>query len=107
METLKGLSYKLNIMGIPIVGLSYIYGDNMSVIHKILWSVSTLKNKSNYIFYHWILESVVMGESLTFQITTHKNAADLLNKVTSVQKRNYLVSDILYDIYDWAAGLHF
>ena len=36
METLKGLSYKLNIMGIPIVGLSYIYGDNMSVIHKML-----------------------------------------------------------------------
>ena len=31
MEALRGLRYKLRMMGVPISGPSYIYGDNMSV----------------------------------------------------------------------------
>ena len=34
METLRGLRYNLRMMGIPIQGPSYIYGDNMSVINN-------------------------------------------------------------------------
>ena len=34
METLRGLHYKLQMMGVEISGPSYIYGDNMSVIHN-------------------------------------------------------------------------
>ena len=32
METLRGLRYKLRMMGVPLSGTLYIYGDNMSVI---------------------------------------------------------------------------
>ena len=34
METLRGLRYKLCTMGVPISCPSYIYGDNMSIIHN-------------------------------------------------------------------------
>ena len=34
VEALRGLCYKLCMMGIEISGPSYIYGDNMSVIHN-------------------------------------------------------------------------
>ena len=34
MEALRGLRYKLRMMGIPIEGATYVYGDNMSVIHN-------------------------------------------------------------------------
>ena len=34
METLRGIRYKLRMMGIPIKGPSYIYGENMAVIHN-------------------------------------------------------------------------
>ena len=34
METLRGLRYKLRMMGVAIKGPSYIYGDNMSVINN-------------------------------------------------------------------------
>jgi hypothetical protein len=34
MEGIRGLRYKLRMMGIPLVGAAYIYGDNMSVIHN-------------------------------------------------------------------------
>jgi len=34
METLRGLQYKLRMMGVPLSGPSFIYCDNMSVIHN-------------------------------------------------------------------------
>jgi len=37
MEHLRGLQYKLCMMGAPISGPSYIYGDNMTVIHNTKW----------------------------------------------------------------------
>lgn len=51
MEALRGLRYKLRMMGIPLSGPSYIYGDNMSVIHNTQRPESTLKKKSNAICY--------------------------------------------------------
>ena len=32
VETLRGLRYKLGMMGVLIDGTTYVYGDNMSVI---------------------------------------------------------------------------
>jgi hypothetical protein len=54
MEKLRGLHYKLHMMGVPVTGPSYIYGDNMSVIHNTQRPESTLKKKSNSICYHAI-----------------------------------------------------
>jgi hypothetical protein len=34
MEALRGIRYKLYMMGVPIAGPTYVYGDNMSVIHN-------------------------------------------------------------------------
>ena len=34
IDSLRGLQYKLRMMGVPIWGPSLIYGDNMSVIHN-------------------------------------------------------------------------
>ena len=34
VEALRGLRYKLHMMGVPIEGPSYVYGNNMSVIHN-------------------------------------------------------------------------
>ena len=81
VEALRGLRYKLRMMGVPISGPSYIYGDNMSVIHNTQRPESTLKKKSNSICYHAVRESVAMGESLTGHIATTENPADLATKV--------------------------
>jgi hypothetical protein len=34
VEALRGIRYKLCMMGVPIAGPTYVYGDNMSVIHN-------------------------------------------------------------------------
>ena len=101
METARGIRYKIRMMGIPLTGPTYMYGDNMSVIHNTQRPESTLKKKSNSICYHAIRESVAMGETLTAHISTHENCADLATKVHGGgQKRNHLVSKVLYDLAD-------
>jgi len=100
IKSLRGLCYKLNKMGVGISGPSYIYGNNMSVIHNTQRPESMLKTKSNSICYHAIHESVAMGESLTGHIRTNENVGNLATKVLYVQKRRYMLSQLLYDIYD-------
>ena len=101
METARGIRYKLRMMGIPLLTPTYIYGDNLSVIHNTQRPESTLKKKSNAICYHAIRESVAMGESLTSHIPTEANPADLCTKtIPGGAKREHLVSMILYDIFD-------
>ena len=101
VETARGIRYKLRMMGIPLFSPTYVYGDNMSVIHNTQRPESTLKKKSNAICYHAIRESVAMGESLTSHIPTEMNPADLCTKIIpGGAKREHLVSLILYDIYD-------
>ena len=77
METLQGLQYKLCMTGVPISGPSLIYGDNISVIQNTQQPDSTLKKKSNSICYHMIRESVEMKESLTGNVQSVDNPADI------------------------------
>ena len=100
MESLRGLRYKLRMMGVPIWGPSLIYGDNMSVIHNTQRPESTLKKKSNSIAYHAVRESVAMGESLTGHVPTNHNVADLATKVLFGKKRRGMVNKLLYNVYD-------
>ena len=99
IETLRGIRYKLRMMGIPVEGPSYIFGDNMSVIKNTQTPESTLKKKSNSICYHFCRESIAMGESLTAHVPTNDNVADLATKVLSGEKRRRHVRELLYDLY--------
>jgi len=49
MKKLRGLRYKLCMMGIPLTGPSYIYGDNKSQVTNSTRPESTLKKKRNSI----------------------------------------------------------
>jgi hypothetical protein len=102
VEALRGLRYKLRMMGIAISGPSFIYGDNMSVVHNTTKPESTLKKKSNQICYHAVREAVAMGECLVTHIPTHLNVADIATKIIPAgSKRNDLVRMVLMDICDY------
>ena len=94
-ETLRGIRYKLRIMGVPIYGPSFIYGVNMLVINNNQRPEFTLKKKSNSIFYHAVCESIAMGDSLTGNVGTNKNCADLATNVLYVGKCRFHVSNLL------------
>ena len=101
VEAVRGLRYKLRMMGIPVSGPALVYGDNMSVIHNTQRPESVLKKKSNSICYHAVRESVAMGECLTTHISTTMNPADVATKVLpGGQKRDHLLGLIIYDLTD-------
>ena len=100
VEKLWGLRYKCRIMGIPLSGASYIYGNNKSAITNSTRPESTQQKKINSICYHAIRESVAMGESLLTHVGTTDNLADLLTKPIFGAKRRRFVGGLLYDIYD-------
>lgn len=101
IEAARGLQYKLRMMGIEISGPTFVYGDNMSVIHNTQRPESVLKKKSNSICYHFTRESVAMDESRTGHISTDDNVADLATKVLSSRmKRNHLLGLLMHDIVD-------
>jgi hypothetical protein len=101
IESIRGLRYKLRMMGVPLSGPTYVYGDNMSVIHNTQSPESTLRKKSNEVCYHFARESVAMDECRTGHIDTKENPADLATKVIpGGAQRDHLVGKVLYDIVD-------
>ena len=62
IEALRGIRYKLRMMGVDIAGPTYIYGDNMPVIHNTSKPESVLKKKSNSNCYHFVREAVATKE---------------------------------------------
>ena len=53
-EYLRGLRYKPRMMGIPIIGPAFVYGDNQSVLANTTIHDFTLKKKSQSIDYHFV-----------------------------------------------------
>jgi hypothetical protein len=101
IETTRGLRYKLRMMGVAIDGPTYVYGDNMSVVHNTQRPDSVLKKKSNAICYHAVQESDLMGKSIIGHIPSVNNPAEICTKaVPGGQKRDHLSGLLLHDIVD-------
>ena len=77
---IRGLQYKLRMMGIPCVDPAYVYGDNQSVLANSTGPDLQLKKKSQSIVYHFVHKGVAHDEGRTTYTSTPKNEADLLTK---------------------------
>ena len=104
VEALRGIRYKLRMMGVPLTGPTYVYGDNMSAIYNTSRTESTLKKKSNSIWYHAVCEAVASGKCLTTHCKTGDNSSDMMTKVLYGQKKRENISRILYGIWDHEDG---
>ena len=98
-EYLRGLRYKLRMMGIPVEGPCYVYGDNQSVLKNASLPDSVLKKKSNSIAYNFVREGSAMDEWRTSYINTQENVDDMLTKpLASGEKRTKFIRKVLYHI---------
>lgn len=96
-EYVRGLRYKLRMMGITVDEPAFVFGDNQSVLANTMNPGSTIKKKSHSIAYHFVREGCARDEWRTAYINTAQNIADLLTKpLPSGEKRWYFVSKILH-----------
>lgn len=99
-EYLRGVRYKLRMMGIPVNNLVFTFGDNQSVLWNTFVPESMLKKKSNSIAYHFVREGAARDEWRTTYVKTTVNPADILTKaLRHGENRKRKVRLILYDIY--------
>ena len=99
-EYIRGLRYKLRMMGVPVLGPTFVFGDNQSVLYNTTLPDSTLKKKAQSICYHFVREGVARNEWRTGYIRTIENPADVLTKPLSSTKRIPLIKKILHHVYD-------
>ncbi len=101
-EANRALRYKIRMMGVPIDGPTYTYGDNQSVLHNTSTPESMLKKKSNSIAYHFVRECVARKEMITSYIKSQLNYADIMTKVLPYGAlRVSLIRGLMRDIYDY------
>ena len=99
-EYIRGLRYKIRMMGIPMTHGAFIYGDNQSVLWNTTCPDSVLKKKSNSVAYHFVREGCSANEWKTTYCKTSWNPSDLMTKsIPYGQDRRRKVRFIMYDIY--------
>ena len=96
-EYVRGLRYKLRMMGIPVEFPTYVFGDNQSVLSNTSQPHSVLKKKSSSIAYHFVREGVAKDEWRTTYLSTHHNPADMLTEsLQNGEKRRRFMSYVLH-----------
>ena len=96
MEYVRGLRYKLRMMGIPVSQPAYVLGDNQSVLANTSNPGSVLKKKSAAIAYCFVREGCARDEWRTAYINTNFNVADLFTKpLPAGEKRDRFISCLL------------
>ena len=99
-EYIRGLRYKLRMMGIPVEGPAFIFGDNKSVLANSSLPDSVLQKKSNSIAYHFVREGSAADERRIAYTPTNDNIADLLTKpLGGGAKRQKFIRMILHYVY--------
>ena len=99
-EYIRGLRYKLRMMGIAVDMPAFIFGDNQSVLSNTSLPHSKLKKKSSSIAYHFVREGCAMSEWKTTYLNTDLNPSDMLTKsLSGGQKRTRFTSLVLHYLY--------
>lgn len=96
-EYVRGLRYKLRMMGISVSEPTFVFGDNQSVLANVGKPHSILKKKSSSIAYHFVREGVAKDEWRTTYLNTHLNPSDMLTKsLPGGEKRTLFTSYFLH-----------
>ena len=96
-EYVRGLRFKLRMMGIPVDDFTYVFGDNQSVLVNSTKPHSSLKKKSSSVAYHFVREGVAKDEWRATYLNTNLNPADMLTKsLCGGEKRTLFTSYFLY-----------
>ena len=94
-EIIKGLRYKLKMLGVPIDGPTRMLCDSQSVVMNSSFPESVLKKKHCSIAYHIVRETMAANIIHIYWEKSKSNLADLFTKVLSPETRNRLLKAIL------------
>jgi hypothetical protein len=97
VDQVTDLRYTLRMMGIPLDGPSWMFGDNQSVITSSTIPHSPLSKRHNALAYHRVREAVAKGVVYFVKIDGKQNPADCLTKFAAHHVFWPIVKVILFD----------
>ena len=80
VEQIMELRYMFVMLGVPIDGPTYLFGDNMSMVTSSTVPSSSLKKRHNILSYHCVREAVAADIVRVIHIPGTENPADVLTK---------------------------
>ena len=86
----------LRYLGVPIIGKSYLFGDNSSVVTSSTIPHSVLKKRHNALNYHRVCEAIAAKIFAFFHIGGDNNPADILSKHNGYPKAWPMVKPLLF-----------
>ena len=100
-EYVRGLRYKLWMLGITVELTTYIFGYNQSVLVNSSNPQSSLNKKSSSIAFHFVRECAAKDEWKVAYLNTNYNTADMVTKLLDgSEKRSCFISYLLHYVYD-------
>jgi len=100
-EYLRGLRFKLRLMGIPVSDPCFVTGDNQSVLVNSSVPESTLRKKSNSVAYHFVRHGCALDEwRFSYCRSAENPAAIMASPRAGGEDRKRKVQMMLYDLYD-------
>jgi hypothetical protein len=95
-EQIMALRYTLRMMGIPIDGPTWTFGDNASVITSSTIPQSTLNKRHNALSYHRVRECVASKIIYLLHVDGNLNPSDALTKALGWVKLWPLIQPLLF-----------
>jgi hypothetical protein len=95
-EQIMDLRYTLRMMGIPIDGPAWMFGDNFSVITSSTIPQSTLNKRHNALSYHRVRECIASGILYFIHVEGCYNPSDVLTKYLGWAKFWPLIQPLLF-----------
>ena len=84
VEMIIEYRYKLRMLGVPIIGMSSLYGDNIVVVTNVSIPGRNIKKKYHTCVYHLIREVSVAGTVSFIYKQSKQNQADSLTKAFTI-----------------------
>ena len=95
-EQIMELRYMLCMLGVPVEGPSWIFGDNKSVVTSSTIPSSMLKKRWNALSYHQVREAIAAGIVNVIHLPGSENPADVLTKFLPHRNAYKLMKEFLF-----------
>ena len=95
-EQIMDLRYTIRMMGIPLDGPAWMFGDNQSVITSSTLPHSRLNKRHNALSYHRVREAIASGVMYFIYIKSEHNPADALTKFLNGEKLRKCIEPLLF-----------
>jgi len=96
VDQIVDLRYTLRMLGVPLTGPSWMFGDNLSVVNSSTMPSGKLTKRHNILSYHRVREAQAAGFVNFVHIDGKQNPADILTKPTSSREWYEVMKPLIF-----------